>query len=182
MASIVTGFIGLMIAFWIMLLIRRDRLHVNHGTGWVIVAVCFALLGFAPSVIDLVAGYLGISYPPILGLTVGGAFLVIKILRMDIEHSRLEIRNQRLIQRVAMLESDLNQLQGVILGKMPGDGTTANPTSTIEPTPETAQRQRQRQRGSNAGKAAQNGPLILPISPMADPRRPTSIAYGKTTP
>jgi hypothetical protein len=30
---------------------------------------------------------------------------------MDIERSRIEIRNQRLVQRVAMLEADLNKLK-----------------------------------------------------------------------
>ena len=41
-----------------------------------------------------------------LALTLGIAVLTIKILLMDIERSRLEMRNQRLIQRVAMLEAD----------------------------------------------------------------------------
>ena len=30
---------------------------------------------------------------------------------MDMEHSRTEMRNQRLIQRVAMLEADLREFQ-----------------------------------------------------------------------
>ena len=111
MIPLVTGTIGLVVAAIIILLIRKDRLHVHHGLGWVIVAIGFALLGFSPSVIDEIAQVLGVSYPPVLGLTVGISILVVKTLFMDIDRSHIEMRNQRLIQRVAMLEADLRAMQ-----------------------------------------------------------------------
>jgi hypothetical protein len=111
MISIVTGTIGLLVAAMIILLMRKDRLHVTHGMGWIVVAAGFALLGFAPGIIDQVAIYFGVSYPPVLALTLGVAILVVKILLMDIERSRIELRNQRLVQRVAMLEADLKNYQ-----------------------------------------------------------------------
>lgn len=111
MVSIVTGIIGLLVASLIIVLMRKDRLHVTHGMGWIIVAGGFALLGFAPGIIDRIAVYFGVEYPPVLALTLGIALLVIKILLMDIERSRIEMRNQRLIQRVAMLEADIRHLQ-----------------------------------------------------------------------
>ena len=107
MISIITGAIGLLVASLIVLLMRKDRLHANHGMGWIVIAVGFALLGFSPTIFDSVAKYLGVAYPPVLALTLGIALLVIKILLMDIERSNIEIRNQRLIQRIAMLEADL---------------------------------------------------------------------------
>ncbi len=76
---------------------------------WVIVAIGFALLGFAPSIIDELASLLGVSYPPVLALTIAIALLVIKILLMDIERSQIEVRNQRLVQRIAMLKAYLKQ-------------------------------------------------------------------------
>ena len=110
MISIITGIIGLVVATVIILLMRQDRLHAQHGLGWIIVAIGFALLGFSPGIIDTVAKEFGIGYPPVLGLTLGIALLVIKVLFMDIERSRIEIRNQRLVQRVAMLEADMKSL------------------------------------------------------------------------
>ena len=74
-------------------------------------AAGFAMLGFLPGLIDNVAARLGVAYPPVLALTLAIIVLVLKILLMDIERSRTEMRNQRLIQRVAMLESDLKKLQ-----------------------------------------------------------------------
>lgn len=107
MISVLTGAIGLSVAGLIIWLVRKDRLHVNHGFGWLAAAACFALLGFAPGIIDEVAGWLDIAYPPVLGLMLAIVVLVIKMLLMDIERSRMEMRNQRLTQRVAMLEAEI---------------------------------------------------------------------------
>ena len=107
MVSLVTGCIGLLVALVIILLMRKDKLHVSHGLGWIIVAAAFALLGFTPRLFDKFSSYLGVASPPILALTLAIAVLVIKILLMDIERSRIELRNQRLIQRLAMLEAEM---------------------------------------------------------------------------
>jgi hypothetical protein len=111
MAPLVTGAIGVSVAVMIFWLMRKDRLHVRHGLGWALVAMTFAFLGFAPWIIDKVAAALSIGSPPILALTLAISVLVIKIFLMDIERSRLEIRNQRLIQRIAMLEAELNSIK-----------------------------------------------------------------------
>ena len=111
MVSLVTGAIGLSVALLIILLVRKDRLHVNHGMRWVLIAAGFAILGFSPEFFDQIAAKLGLAYPPVLALTLGIAVLVIKILLMDIERSHIELRNQRLIQRVAMLEADMKKLR-----------------------------------------------------------------------
>ena len=113
MVSIVTGFIGLLVAAIIIVMMRRDTLHAQHGLGWIIVALCFALLGFSPEIIDHIAQKFGVAYPPVLALILAIAVLVIKILLMDIERSRIEVRNQRLIQRMAMLEADLKKLEEI---------------------------------------------------------------------
>ncbi len=111
MIAWVTGGIGIFTAVAIMLLMRHDRLHARHGIGWVLVAVGFAGFGLFPGLLDAIAGNLGVAYPPALALTLGITLLVLKVLVMDIERSHLEIRYQRLVQRVAMLETDLQQYQ-----------------------------------------------------------------------
>ncbi|TCO69871.1 DUF2304 domain-containing protein [Chromatocurvus halotolerans] len=107
MIALVSGSIGLFVAIAILVLMRRDKLHAGHGLGWFLVAVAFACLGFAPGIVDTIARWLGIEYPPALALTVGMAVLVLKLLLMDIERSRIEMRHQRLTQRIAMLEATL---------------------------------------------------------------------------
>ena len=111
MITFVTGTIGIAVAILIVLLIRKDQLHVRHGLAWLLVASCFAVLGVFPGLIDSLASLTGVSYPPILGITVALALGVVKILLMDIERSRIEMHNLRLIQRVAILETDIKALQ-----------------------------------------------------------------------
>jgi hypothetical protein len=108
--SLITGFIGIATAVTIVVLIRRDHLHVRYGLWWMAAALAFALLGLFPSVVDGIAHRLGIGYPPILPLTLGIVALVIKILVMDIERSRNVVKMQRLIQRVALLEAEVREL------------------------------------------------------------------------
>jgi len=93
------------------ILIRRDRLHVRYGLWWIAAAIIFALLGVFPALFDDFAHFLGIAYPPVLALTVAVVVLVIKILVMDLERSRNAIKLQRLIQRVALLDSELRSMQ-----------------------------------------------------------------------
>jgi hypothetical protein len=121
--SLVTGVIGLSVAALIIILMRRDRLHAGHGLAWIVVAVGFALLGLLPEFFDRVAAFLGIASAPLLALTLAIAILVIKILMMDIERSRLELRNQRLVQRVGMLEADMKKFES---GKQSGDQSASS--------------------------------------------------------
>jgi len=111
MVAVITSIIGIVTAMVIVILIRRDHLHVRYGLWWMAAAIVFALLGLFPALFDSFAKYVGIAYPPILALTVGAVILVIKILVMDIERSRNAIKLQRLTQRIALFESDLREMQ-----------------------------------------------------------------------
>jgi hypothetical protein len=109
MIPLVTSAIGLTVAAVIILLIRTDRLHVTHGIGWLVAACVMAGLGFAPSIFDSIAVRLGITYAPSLAFTLGFGLIVIKLLIDDIERSRLKMRHTRMVQRVAILESELRR-------------------------------------------------------------------------
>ena len=112
MVALITSIIGIIAAIVILILIRRDLLHVRYGLLWVAAAVGFALLGLFPAFFDNFAKYVGVAYPPVLALTIGVVILVLKILVMDIERSRNAIRMHRLVQRIGLLESDLREMQG----------------------------------------------------------------------
>jgi hypothetical protein len=111
MVTLVTGAIGIGVASLILFLIRKDRLHIRHGLGWFVIALAFAVVGLFPGIVDYIALRLGIAYPPVLALTVAVAVLVIKILLQDLERSRLEVHNQRLVQRLAMLEAEIREVK-----------------------------------------------------------------------
>lgn len=109
MMALTTSVIGIATAVAIIVLIRRDHLHVRYGLWWILVAAAFALLGVFPQTVDVLGVKLGIAYPPILAVIVALTVIVLKILLMDIERSRNQIRIQRLVQRVALLESELRE-------------------------------------------------------------------------
>ncbi len=56
MVSTVTSVIGFIAALTIIVLIRRDHLHVRYGLWWIAVAGAFILFGFYPApVLDVSA-------------------------------------------------------------------------------------------------------------------------------
>ncbi len=112
MIPAITGIIGIVTALTIVILMRRDRLHVRYGLWWMAAAITFALLGFFPLAFDQLAARLGVAYSPVLALTLGMIILVIKILVMDLERSKNSVKLNRLVQRIALLESDIRQMQG----------------------------------------------------------------------
>ncbi len=101
----VCAVIGFLIALVIVLLIRKDRIHPFYTIWWLLLAGCVLTLGFFPSIIDFMGRIMGIHYPPILLIVLSLGFIAIKMLKMDIERTRLEQKLRRLIQNVAMLEA-----------------------------------------------------------------------------
>ncbi|MDA0630115.1 MAG: DUF2304 domain-containing protein, partial [Proteobacteria bacterium] len=61
---------------------------------------------------DNVARAIGVSYAPVLGLSIAIAALLIKALLIDIEYTQLKVKQQRLIQKISLLEAELHELSG----------------------------------------------------------------------
>jgi hypothetical protein len=121
MFATVSGLIGIAAALTIIVLIRRDHLHVRYGLWWLAVAMAFVILGFFPVIIDWLATKVGVAYGPVLALTLGLTVFAIKVLTLDIARSRDETRTVRLIQRIAMLESEVRQLEARLEGSAAED-------------------------------------------------------------
>jgi hypothetical protein len=97
--------IGIMLAVTILVLVRRAHLHGPHAIWWIGLAAGIILLGTWPRLTDLIAPYLGVSYPPIVAVILGFALVLIKMMDMDLQRSRQEQRIRRLAQRLALLEA-----------------------------------------------------------------------------
>lgn len=112
MITLLTAVFGVLLSALMLYLMRRDHLQVSHGLGWTLAILICSLMGFAPSLFDTLAGGIGVSYAPVLGIALAIAALVIKALLTDIEISKLKTREQRLIQKVALLESEIRDVTG----------------------------------------------------------------------
>jgi len=109
--QIVSSVIGICISTVIFILVRRDHLQPRQAFRWFIIAILVAVMGFFPSVIDKLGIILGIAYPPIIPILVGLGAAMIKILLMDIERNRMTVTQDRIIQKLAMLEAELDQFK-----------------------------------------------------------------------
>lgn len=108
-----TALMGVSLAVLILYLIRRDHLYLMHGLFWVAVAVIAAVLGAWPGLIDRLAFWTGVGYPPALLLLLACMVLLLKALHADMVNTRIERDMRRLNQRLAMFEADL-EAQGHI--------------------------------------------------------------------
>lgn len=103
--------LALVLAAVILLLLRRDHLQVRYAAWWLIVVLITLVLGFYPRLVDSFAVLLGIAYAPVLVLVLGVAALLIKMLLMDIEHSRQARDIRRLTQQLAIYEERQRERQ-----------------------------------------------------------------------
>lgn len=109
--QVTAAILGFVLAAVIVLLLRRDHLQIRYATWWLVVTFAVLLLGLYPQITDWWAGILGITYPPVLALVLAIAALLIKMLLMDIEHSRQARDIRRLTQQLAIYEEQQRESQ-----------------------------------------------------------------------
>jgi hypothetical protein len=113
---LVSSIIGICLAGAILYLVRRDHLHGSYALWWLVVAGITLILGVFPQLIDALGHFIGIYYPPILPILVGMAFILIRMLQMDVDRSRQERALRRLTQRIAILDQELSQTRQHLAG------------------------------------------------------------------
>ncbi len=105
--------LNLMTAFSILLIatiltsLRRAHIRVEYSVSWLGAGVLLLLLSQSHGLLDRIAGFLGVSYPPaaLLFIILGVFFLV--FYRFSMVISALKDSNIALAQRVAILEFEL---------------------------------------------------------------------------
>ena len=112
MIPVITAALGLVVAVLILALIRRDHLEARVGVVWIIVASGFCLLGFAPYLIDSLARRLQVAHAPSLAFSLALGAITLKLVYDDVQRSKSHITSKRMVQRLAMLEARLRQLEG----------------------------------------------------------------------
>lgn len=87
-------------------------MRVSKSIIWLLAAMGFCLLGFAPATFDQLATYTGVAYPPTLAFTIALIMIALKLLLNDIELSKLRVRQTRLIQKIAVLQNHIDTQEG----------------------------------------------------------------------
>ncbi|MEI6415393.1 MAG: DUF2304 domain-containing protein [Pseudomonadota bacterium] len=99
--------VGVFLAVIIIWLVRRDHMHVRYSLWWLGIALGALVFGLFPSLVDWLAPWFGVAYPPALLFLLGLVILTLKGLLSDIDRSDTERRLIRLIQRMAILDQEL---------------------------------------------------------------------------
>lgn len=113
-AGLTSATLGVVIAVGILWLVRRDRMHGGYALWWLLVAIGALGVGFFPGVVDSLGKQLGVQYPPMLLALVAIAIMVLKLAAADIDATIRERRLRRLLQKVAILELELQSLRALV--------------------------------------------------------------------
>lgn len=101
--------ISILVIFYIIISVRKNKLSVKTSFGWIMASFAMLLLSIFPYSIDWLAKILGINYGPALFLTLCVVLLII----IDFNYSkRLADHNKKIIeleQHLAILESKENE-------------------------------------------------------------------------
>ena len=92
-------------------LVRRRKLAEEYSLLWIAGAVALIVLAAWRHVIDTVAGWIGVYYPPILLLLVLIVMVFVALLWFSVIVSRQRRQIERLIEETAILSAELRELR-----------------------------------------------------------------------
>ena len=104
-----TGVAGVVLMLVILRLVRRRQLRAKYSLLWLAVGVAFVVLGVSPGLLDWAAHRTGVAYAPDLLFLVGTLFLVLVVMHLSWEVSRLEDRSKILAEEVALMRAELHE-------------------------------------------------------------------------
>jgi hypothetical protein len=108
--SIAATLASLVLVLVVFELIRSRRLQERYALLWLLTGVVLVVLSAWRGGLNTIAAWLGVrGYPPAVLFAVGLLFVIIVLLHYSTVISRLSDQNVILAQRVALLETSLNE-------------------------------------------------------------------------
>ncbi len=105
--SIVAAVAALLLLALIFEFIRRRRLQERYAVLWIVTGVVMLVLALWRDALGLLADTVGIAYPPSALFVLGSLFILLVLLDYSTVISKLARQNRILAQRLALLESQL---------------------------------------------------------------------------
>lgn len=109
--TIVAVFSSLLLAIIVIDLVRRKKLKEEYSILWIGASLFFIVLSTWSSSIELLAGLLGVAYPPSALFVMLIYVVMLFLLHVTIVLTKLSEQNKTLIQRIAILENTIDQLK-----------------------------------------------------------------------
>ncbi len=106
--------------------IRRGLLKEKYSVLWIAAALVIMALSVKKGLLDAIAGYMGIAYPPSLLFLVAFTFILLINLHFSVVISILHEKNKVLVQEITLLKNSLREagvdLSGNAKKEGPGNG------------------------------------------------------------
>ncbi|MCC6503285.1 MAG: DUF2304 domain-containing protein [Deltaproteobacteria bacterium] len=97
--------------------IRRGLLKEKYSVLWIISALAIMALSVKKGLLDAIAGFLGIAYPPSLLFLVAFVFILLINLHFSVVISILHEKNKALVQDITLLKNSLREAGIDLSGK-----------------------------------------------------------------
>lgn len=108
--SIAATLASLVLVLVVFELIRSRRLQERYALLWLLTGIVLVVLSAWRGGLNTIAAWLGVrGYPPAVLFAVGLLFVIIVLLHYSTVISRLSDQNVILAQRLALLETNLNE-------------------------------------------------------------------------
>ena len=108
--SIAATVVSLLLVVVVFELIRSRRLRERYALLWLLTGMVLVVLSAWRGGLNTMAGWLGVrGYPPAVLFAVGLLFVILVLLHYSTVISRLSDQNVILAQRLALLETTVNQ-------------------------------------------------------------------------
>ncbi|AET70699.1 hypothetical protein Desor_5321 [Desulfosporosinus orientis DSM 765] len=103
--------ISILVTGFIIEQVRRRRLAVEYSLIWIVAGLGMIILSLWKNGIEYLADIMGIYYAPSAIFVIFGILVFVLCVHFSLEISRLSSANRVLIQRIALLEDDLKNLE-----------------------------------------------------------------------
>lgn len=97
--------VGIALAAFILLLLRRDHLYLRDAMFWLCAAVIAIAFAIVPQLVDWLGAVAGVAYPPALILALVCCVLILKALLADMALTELRREVRRLNQSIALVDA-----------------------------------------------------------------------------
>ena len=109
--QVIAAFGAVLLAFYVLDLVRRRRLSEEYSLLWVVASVVIALLGFSTPLLVWISHALGMLGEASTVFAFGLAFAVAMLLYLSIKLSRVGFENQALTRDLALLRHEFEELR-----------------------------------------------------------------------
>ncbi len=110
-AKITIIFLSLALFIFVLNLIRKRSLKIEHSVLWLGVSGVILVASIWQDLADSIAFFVGIEYPPALFLSIAIFFFLVILMHFSMELSKLKDQNKTLTQELALSNNLIKDLQ-----------------------------------------------------------------------